>query len=110
MKQDVSKSTLRQFNYRERALRARTYARILMPVCLFLASATAWQDPVLGAKLSDGLTEIKPIAASYLADTPLEDLLGPLQADMPRDEAAEAVQRITAAADLPDGDVVVNRQ
>ncbi len=106
MKQDVSKSTIRQFNYRERALRARTYARILMPVCFFVASATAWQDPVLGAKLSEGLTEIKPIAANYLANTPLEDLIGPLQLD----QATEGNERVTAAADLADNGVVVNRQ
>lgn len=110
MRRDLSKSDIRQYNYRERAIRARTYARILMPVCLFVASATAWQDPVLGAKLSEGLTEIKPIAANFIADTPLEDLLGPLQLDAPQDQAAKADERVTAAADFPDNGVVVNSQ
>lgn len=99
MKQDLSKSKMRQFSYRERAVRARTYARVLMPVCFFVAGATVWQDPVLGPQLSEGLTEIKPIAASYLADTPLESLLGPLQLEE-QDKTAQAGARVTAAAEL----------
>lgn len=110
MTQDLSKSKIRQYNYRERAVRARTYARILMPVCLFVASATIWQDPVLGPQLSEGLTEIKPIAASYLADTPFEPLLGPLQLEEYAVEATEEEDRFAVVTGLPGNGLVVNRQ
>lgn len=71
----VSKGEYRKYNYHERALRARMYARFLMPVALFLAGTSVWKDPVMAAQLTEGLTEIRPVAETYLTGTPLENML-----------------------------------
>lgn len=110
MMQEVNKKDLRQFAYRERAIRAKTYARVLLPVAMFAIGTSAWTDPDLGPQLVEGLEEIRPIAATYLVDTPFEDMLGPVPEPVV-EAAAEDLEgdQLTASADMPDDQVPVNR-
>lgn len=112
MKQEVDpKKTARQFAYRERSIRAQTYARVLIPVAMFAVGATVWMDDQLRPQVARGLEEIRPIAAIYLVDTPFEDLLGPV----PEGAAAEASansassDQVAASYNLPEDSVPVNR-
>ena len=103
----MSKRDIRQHAYRERARSARGYARMLMPVVFIVLGTALWQDPKLGPVLAEGLTEVKPLAASYLQDTPFEDLLGPV----PSEETASANQdaQITVSASLPTSVLPIDR-
>jgi hypothetical protein len=108
MTMTLNKRDLRQKTYIARASRARGYARMLMPLALFALGTAAWQDPDLGPQLAEGLEEIRPVAAGYLADTPLENILGPVPEDEITAESEETGQ-ITIAAGLPNSAVPVNR-
>lgn len=77
----MNKRDLRQNAYIERAKSARGFARMLVPAAFIVLGTGIWKDPDLGPKLAEGLEVIRPTAASYLVDTPLEDLLGPATSD-----------------------------
>lgn len=111
MMQEPDKKSIRQFAYRERAIRAKTYARVLMPVAVFAVGASVWKDPDLGPQMTETFQEIRPVAASYLVNTPFEDMLGPLpepERTQAQAEPADAEQ-VTASFDLPEDTVPVNR-
>lgn len=109
--QEVDKKAVRQFAYRERAIRAKIYARVLMPVAIFAVGASVWKDPDLRPQVTEGIEEIRPIAASYLEDTPFEDMLGPLPEPTPTEAAGGSTEddQVTASVDLPENKVPVNR-
>jgi len=109
--QEVDKKSARQFAYRERAIRAKTYARVLVPVAMFAVSATVWMDPELRPQVAEGLEEIRPIAATYLVDTPFEDMLGPVPVAAPTEAAVDGAEdgQVTASFNLPEDAVPVNR-
>lgn len=94
----MSKGDYRQFNCNERAIRARTYARILMPVALFFAGTCVWKDPVMSAQVTEGLIEVRPLAENYLTGTPLENMLSVLPV---APETAEAATESSQSAGLP---------
>ena len=103
----MSKRDIRQHAYRERARSARGYARMLLPVAFIVLGTALWQDPKLGPVLAEGLTEVKPLAASYLQNTPFENLLGPAPAA--ETAAAEPGDQITVSAALPTSVLPINR-
>lgn len=80
-----------------------------MPVTMFVLATGLWSDPVVGPQLAEGFKEIRPIAASYLVDTPLEDILRPAPATEDPGEAAEVGRRVTASTSLPPSVVPINR-
>ncbi|MGA9412482.1 MAG: hypothetical protein WBV78_18820 [Roseobacter sp.] len=111
MTQEVDKKAIRQFAYRERSIRAQTYARVLMPVAVFAVGATVWMDPDLRPQVTAGIEEIRPIVATYLVDTPFEDLLGPVPVAAPTETDGTGVDgdQVAASFDLPEDAVPVNR-
>ncbi|WP_227267475.1 hypothetical protein [Roseobacter weihaiensis] len=109
MRKPISRRDLRQVAYRQRASSARLYARLLMPVTVFVLATGLWSDPVVGPQLVQGLEEIRPIAASYLVDTPLENILGPAPATEDTVDAADVEGRVTASTSLPPSVVPINR-
>lgn len=79
-----------------------------MPVALIVTGTAIWNDPDLGPKLAEGLEVIRPTAASYLVDTPLEDMLGPVaQDELARDNTNP--ERVMVASGFPASTVPVNR-
>ncbi len=108
MSMNLTKRDIRQNAYRERSRSARGIARLLMPFAFVVLGTAIWQDPDLGPKLAEGLEVIRPTAASYLVDTPLEDILGPVpEDDLVQDE--DALDQIVVANGLPESTVPVNR-
>lgn len=88
----MSKGDKRQYHYRDRSIRARSYARFLMPVMVFVAGACVWKDPVMRAHAMDRLQQVRPIADNYLTGTPLENMLSLLPAAPEPADAAEAAE------------------
>ncbi|MEE4189313.1 MAG: hypothetical protein V2I76_12790 [Roseobacter sp.] len=104
--QEFNIRDLRQHACRERAIRARMYARILMPVFVFAAATCVWQDQDMRDEVTAAILEIRPMVASYLVDTPLENMLGPLTVEDTTD--ADDHQLADASA-LPTSSVPINR-
>lgn len=93
MRPNATKGDHRQYNYRERSLRAKTYARILIPVTLFFVGTSVWKDPVMAAQVTEGLIEIRPIAETYLTGTPMENMLSLIpEAQVGSEPASEPAQ------------------
>jgi hypothetical protein len=92
----LSKRDIRQRAYLERGRSARRFARILVPLMFLTLGTAIWQDPDLGPQLAEGLEVIRPTAASFLVDTPLEDFLGPVPEDLAQNDSAD--DRIAGAA------------
>lgn len=99
---------MRQAAFQERASTARLYARLLMPVTFVVLGTALWSDPQVGPKLADGLEEVRPIAAQYLAGTPLENILGPVPEATSQSAGADNEDRVTVSAGLPTVDQPVN--
>jgi len=98
MREPASKGDDRQMNCQDRALRARTCARVLMPVALFFAGTSVWKDPVMSAQITDQLIEVRPMAAAYLTGTPLEHMLSLIPV---APESAEPAADTAQSAALP---------
>jgi hypothetical protein len=104
----LSKKDTRQIAYRRRADSARTWARLMIPVTFIVTGTAVWQDPQIGPKLEGGLEVVRPMAARYLTDTPLENILGPVPQDDVVEAGAEEGQ-LTVASNLPETRLPVNR-
>jgi hypothetical protein len=105
-----NKRDLRQAAYNSRSKSARRFARVLMPVALFCLGTALWSDPVLAPKLIQGVEEIRPVLAKYAADTPLEDIVGPVPEATPAD-VAEATEEasLSLSSTMPASVRPVNR-
>ncbi|MEM9577986.1 MAG: hypothetical protein AAF999_13345 [Pseudomonadota bacterium] len=80
----------------------------MIPIIFVTFGVAVWHDPDLGPKLAEGLEVIHPMAAGYLTDTPLENILGPVtDADLVQN--GEAAGQIVVANGLPRSAVPVNR-
>ncbi|MEM1072860.1 MAG: hypothetical protein AAF665_00545 [Pseudomonadota bacterium] len=95
---------IRQTAYVERATTARLYARLLIPVTGIVLSTALWSDKEVGPDLAQTIEDAKPLAAKYLAGTPLEGAFG-LVAET---TAGEDENGITVSAGLPTIEAPVN--
>ncbi len=76
MVKHIDIKTCRQTEYLSRSRSARFYAKILMPITAVAFSLALWSDEEIKPQLIAQVEEIKPVVAEYLADTPLQDMLG----------------------------------
>ncbi|MFK7743827.1 MAG: hypothetical protein AB8B47_02130 [Roseobacter sp.] len=96
----VDKRLRRQKAYAKRSRSARFFARVLMPVAMVTLSTSIWSDPVWGPKLAEGVEEVKPMVATYLADTPFADMLGPVEVTQPVDDPSQGNDDVRVEASL----------
>lgn len=116
MMSGVDKRDLRQAKCINRGKSARLYGRLLIPVACVVLGQALWSDPDLGPQLSEGLTEIKPVLATYAQGTPLDGAFGPVPEATENgelviiDEAKAATSgAVTASFNLPESATPVNR-
>ncbi|MFK7868752.1 MAG: hypothetical protein AB8B58_05890 [Roseobacter sp.] len=75
MRLHQDKGRLRQQACAKRARRAFRLAKLLIPVLLLTASASAWSDPVLGPRLGAGLSKVGPMVGAVIDGTPVWEAL-----------------------------------